>query len=107
VDVGECFAIAPWLARDFGYETQGGAYLDTNGRYLDHCWTMAPCGTIIDTTHGQFDHRVPIMFAVPGTVEHARYLRAEDMTEEQRHRTFGDDAGWKPGEAGYTGPYAA
>lgn len=107
VDTQECHDIAPWVARDFGLGQASGAYIGSDGRYRDHAWAVASDGTIIDTTHGQFDPKVPIMYAKPGTSEHSRYVRDIDMSEEQRHRTYGDDSGFKPGERGYLGPYTA
>jgi uncharacterized protein (DUF1810 family) len=116
IENGECHDIAQALVNAFGkshgLRWESGAYIDETAkrnaeRYLDHSWTTAPDGTILDTTHGQFYPNVPVMIARPGTPEYARYLPADDMSEEQRHHTFGDNSGWKPGEKGYTGPYTA
>lgn len=107
VDTRECTEYAQSIADDFpGLHRNDGAYVherETEPRemYKDHAWVSAGDGTIIDTTHGQHDPKIPIMVAKPGTKEHARYLRVEDMTDEQRHWTYGNEDGTRPDEPGY------
>jgi hypothetical protein len=108
VDDGECYECAAGITKAFPHLTwQAGAYVGDDGRLRDHAWVSSPDGTIIDSTHGQFDPKIPILYAEPGSPEHQRYIRAEDMSEEQRHHTYGDESGIKPGEPGYSGKWAA
>jgi hypothetical protein len=57
--------------------------------YADHSWVVAPDGTIIDTTHGQFDRSTPILIAPPGSPEHRRYLPTDRMDDNQLQATYG------------------
>jgi hypothetical protein len=108
VDDGECYECAYGLANTYPALTQQtGAYVGNDGRLRDHSWVVTPDGTIIDTTHGQFDKKRPILYAIPGSPDHQRYIRDVDMNEEQLHLTYGDESGIKPGEPGYSGPYTA
>jgi len=87
-----CYDIANALEMDFKdhqLRFTGGAYIRDDGTYADHCWVVAPDGTIIDTTHAQFDRRVPILIAPPGDPMQKHYLDARDMTAEERELTFG------------------
>jgi hypothetical protein len=76
------------LGKKYRLQYETGAYLK-DGRLLDHAWVSAPDGTIIDTTHGQFDRCIPVLVTEPGSWEHSRYIRAGDMTEEQLLETYG------------------
>lgn len=87
----ECTEVASWIEADlrkYHLKREDGGYLK-EGRYRDHAWVSAPDGTIVDTTHGQFDPEVPILIARPGSPEHGRYLNVDDMTDEQRVAVFG------------------
>jgi len=90
----ECYLHAEAITYDprfrkYKLDQAFGAYVKDNGYYADHSWVVAPDGTIIDTTHGQFDRRVPILIARPGSREHKHYVSTDDMTDEERLKTYG------------------
>lgn len=90
-DTGECYEWAELVAKKlkkYKLKKVTGAYIKGK-KYMDHAWVVAPDGTIIDTTHGQFDRKVPILIASPGTPEHKRYLSSDDMSPEQLEATYG------------------
>ena len=90
---GECYEMAEALAlklKKYRLAYTTGAYLQA-GVFRDHAWVAAPDGTIIDTTHGQFSRRTPVLIAAPGTKEHARYLATDAMTDAQRNAIYHND----------------
>ncbi len=73
-DDQECYEWAELVAKKFpSLKVDGGFYVDESGRAKDHAWVTAPDGTIFDTTHKQFDKKIPIMIAKVGSEEHCRY----------------------------------
>jgi len=84
---GECTEVAEViekskLGRKYGLKRVDGGYL-FGSRWGEHSWVESPDGTIVDATHGQFDPAVPVLVAEVGSLEHSRYLAAEDMTQDQ------------------------
>ena len=71
---GECYLHAEAVAKRLGLQYASGFFLAPIGRGVDHAWVVAPDGTIIDTTFGQFNPRIPLGIFPVGAPEHARYF---------------------------------
>jgi hypothetical protein len=71
----ECYVLAENLALTYPQLLwDAGFYIRSSGEPADHAWVRTSDGTIIDTTHSQFDSSTPVLVAPPGTPEHARYV---------------------------------
>lgn len=75
-DTQECYEYAALIEKDFAgrLEMDSGFYIQSDGVPAEHAWVVAKDGTIIDTTHGQFDPDAPILIARKGAKEYSRYV---------------------------------
>jgi hypothetical protein len=84
----ECYEIARCLSRDFPQLKFDSGFYVKDGYAADHAWTVID-GTIVDTTHGQFDPKIPILIAKRGSKAQARYYSySQHHNPECLHRKF-------------------
>lgn len=89
---GGCFDLAPWLAgqlADVGASADCGFY-EPAGPQAAHHWVRLPDGTILDSTHAQFDPDRPAVVAAPGSDLYDRYIPYELMTAAEADAQFLD-----------------